>query len=123
MSAVYLPALFVSLIELLEDYYKFDATPNGNHIKVEKTTVKISYPLTTSYFLSYLLRIRKQIPNIKMAPYRGKTHDERFLDSIENIGDLLTPGQILDSSLFAERGMRIIRDMMDAQNIFPVFDK
>lgn len=41
MSAVYLPAFFVSLIELLEDFYKFDAIPNHDHINIEKTRVKI----------------------------------------------------------------------------------
>lgn len=47
MSAVYLPAFFVSLIELLEDYYKFDNIPDKNHIKTEKTKVKVSYYLLT----------------------------------------------------------------------------
>lgn len=87
MSAVYLPAFFVSLIELLEDHYKFDSTPIGNHITVERTTVKISYSIATAYLLSYLLRIRSHIPKIKMAPTRGRTHDERFL------GDELTVAQ------------------------------
>lgn len=123
MSAVYLPVFFASLIELLEDYYKFDAIPFGNHIDVQKTTVKISYPLATSYFLSYLLRLRKQIPRIKMAPTKGKTHEERFMDSFENINKLITPGQILDSTLFHDRGTKIIRDMMDSQNVYPVFEK
>ncbi|ACV62402.1 hypothetical protein Dtox_1539 [Desulfofarcimen acetoxidans DSM 771] len=47
MSAIYLPAFFVSLIELLEDFYKFDATPNNGEIKIKKTTVIISYSLAT----------------------------------------------------------------------------
>lgn len=122
MSAVYLPAFFVSLIELLEDYYKFDATPNGNHITVERKTVKISYSIATAYLLSYLLKIRRQIPNIKMTPTRGRTHNERFLDN-ENIGSLITPVEILNSQLYIDRGPMIIKKMRDAQNIYPVFEK
>jgi|GEM_PF-3348106 len=31
--------------------------------------------------------------------------------------------QIIDSQLFEKRGTKIIRDMRDAQNIYPVFEK
>lgn len=123
MSAVYLPAFFVSLIELIEDYYKFDSIPQEGHITVSKTKVFISYPLATSYFLSYLLKIRKQIPNVKMAPTSGRTHDERFIFNADNTGSLTTPSQILSSQLFSQRGHRITRDMMDSQNIYPVFER
>jgi len=58
-----------------------------------------------------------------MAPTRGKTHDERFLNDINNISSLVTPYQILNSSLFRDRGARIMRDMRDVQNVFPVFEK
>lgn len=122
MSAVYLPAFFVSLIELLEDYYKFDAVPGTEHIKTDRTTIKISYPLATAYFLSYLLKIRKHIPTVKMVPTKGKTHDERFIQN-ESIDNLATPSQILSSNLFSQRKTKIITDMMDSQNIFPVFEK
>ncbi|MCF8011641.1 MAG: HNH endonuclease [Clostridiales bacterium] len=122
MSAVYLPAFFVSLIDLLEDYYKFDAIPDTGHIQVHKTTVKISYPLATAYFLSFLLRIRKQVPAVKMAPSKGRSHDERFMGDA-SIDDLLTPEQIFTSLLFEQRSSKVIQDMRKTQNIYPVFEK
>ncbi|HUW63641.1 MAG TPA: HNH endonuclease [Spirochaetia bacterium] len=123
MSAVYLPAFFVSLIELLEDFYKFDAIPDGNHVRIQKTTILISHQLITAYFLSHLLKIRRQIPTIRMAPTKGKTHDERFLDKPESIKSLETPGQILNSHIFSDRCKKLLHDMMDSQNILPVFER
>lgn len=57
-----------------------------------------------------------------MAPAHGMTHDERFLNG-EDINSLIIPGQILNSDLFNKRGNKVIRDMRDSQNIYPVFEK
>lgn len=122
MSAVYLPAFFISLINLLDDYFKFDHRLEPAHITLNKTTLKISYPLAASYFLAHLINIRKHIPNIKMAPTRGMTHDQRLIDGYE-ITDFDTASSILNSELFKTRGPKIIRNMLDPQNIIPVFEK
>ncbi|MEW5805019.1 MAG: HNH endonuclease domain-containing protein [bacterium] len=57
-----------------------------------------------------------------MAPTRGKTHDERFLEN-GNIHSLVNPSLILGSQHFEKQGKKIITDMMDSQNVFPVFEK
>ena len=123
MSAVYLPAFFVSLIQLLDDFFKFAAIPDGDHILVRKTTVVISYQLVTAYFLSYLLKIRNQIPTIRMSSTKGRTHDQRFLEEPESIESLDSPAQIMNSRIFTKRHKRAIYDMMDSQNILPIFEK
>ncbi|KAB2952167.1 HNH endonuclease [Heliorestis acidaminivorans] len=123
MSALYLPVMFLSLIELLEDQYKFDVV-YGEHIQVTNTRIKISYPLITSYFLSYLLRIRKEIPSIKMAPTKNRTHDDAFIEDQEGLlKDLTLPGQILYSSTFEQRGKIVLSRMRKSDNVFPVFER
>ncbi len=124
MSAVYLPAYFISLIELLEDFYKFDVLSNNDHIHLQKNTLKFSYELIASYFLSYLLRIRKEIPTIKMSPSSGKSHEERFIEDSNDItNNLMRPIDLLMSNTFKEKGQRIIYDMKKDQNIIKVFEK
>lgn len=98
MSAIYLPAYFTSLIEFVEDYYKFDVLSDNDHIHLHKNTLKFSYELIASYFLSYLLRIRKDIPALKMSPSPGKSHEERFLGDNKSITDNLVYPVELPSS-------------------------
>lgn len=123
MSAVYLPAFFVSLIQLLEDYYKFDIMLDSLDIQLQNTRLNISYQIATAYFLSYLYGIRRQVPFIKFAPSRGMTHDERLCSMGLDITDFTTAKELRNHPSFIKNSKRIIRDMKDAQNILSVFER
>jgi hypothetical protein len=123
MSAVYLPAFLVSLINLLEDYFKFDQIQSQDYIEQGRSMLHLSLRLTTAYFLFYLIQIRKSIPDVRMTPVRGKSHEERFLDRLVDINRLSNPLDLISTPEYTSRLDRITAQMLDKQNIYPVFER